>query len=774
VTDARQRFAFLDRALDELLEHPEDERVEHAKALCAEAPEYLEPLLDLLRAAHSEGPLDAPPAVDLPPEHDPWLGLELGPYRIETQIGEGGMGRVYRAKRVDGAFDADVAIKRVRTGLAPDHVFERFRAERRILAAIDHPGIARLIDAGAWQSTPYLVMEYIAGTELLEATAPLGQGPQLELLARLCDAVDHAHERLIVHRDIKPSNVRVRDDGTPVLLDFGIAKLVDDGDPESTKTSERAYTPRWSAPEQRQGGFVGTAADVYGLGLMVERVILGPRPDDARLEARYGDGDLRFVLRRALAPEARDRYDSARALGQDLRALAQDRPVAARTGRLYRAWSFARANAVLVSMAFASLLLLVGYAATLSVQQRALEEQRDLAQREAARVRRSSAFLETMLVRGIPGAGLDTNLTVQSLLERASAHLDPDDPQNIDLLLLSARAQSALGQHDAAAELAKAASETASALAPGNPRGLQALYVQALAEERATRHDEAYATASKLLARAVQHTGLTSGWTARGLLAQADALDRNAPQDATPRYAASLALLILREGPFTEDAAVAMIGLGFAQWGNKAVGAWLIERGITVLVRLYGEQHLRVADALQKLAHQQTETRDRVATIERALAIERAVAGPRHPWVANTLNDLALMIEDDDIERSIELLRQSLSIVEDHETVGSPRHALVTANLGAVLMTKGEMDAAGEVLEPMWARLEDESRSRIAVGYHLGRVRAAQGRHADARDAFETALRVASTHEVPADRTAKIRAALSKLPADRDLATVEP
>lgn len=773
MNDARQRFAFLDQALDELLERPEAERIDHARTLCAETPDLLEPLLDLLRAAEGDGPLDEPAVAALPSDDDPWIGLELGPYRVEEVVGEGGMGRVYRAARVDGAFDAEVAIKRVRTGLVHDHALDRFHDERRILAAIDHPGIARLIDAGSWQSAPYLVMEYVRGAALLDATKALDRDAQLELLAQLCDAVGHAHARLIVHRDIKPSNVRVREDGTPVLLDFGIAKLTDDEDPESTKTSERAYTPRWSAPEQRDGTFVGPAADVHGLGLVVERVVLGRRPDDARLTPRFGDGDLRFVLQRALATEPTQRYESARALADDLRALAQGRAVAARTGRLYRAWSFARANAVLVSMAFVSLLLLVGYAATLTVQQRALEEQRDLARREAARVRRSSAFLEAMLLRGIPGAGLDTNLSVQALVERASAHLDPGDVQNIDLLLLSARAQSALGQHDAAAELAAAAWATAASLPDGDPRGLQALYVQALAEERATRHDEAYETASRLLANAVHHTGLTSAWTARGLLAQADALDRNAPEDATPRYAASLVLLVLREGPFTEDAAVAMIGLGFAQWGNKAVGLWLIERGIDVLVGLYGEQHLRVADALQKLAHQQAAPRDRVATIERALAIERAVAGPRHPWVANTLNDLALMVEDDDIERSVELLRLSLSIMEDHEPIGSPRHALATANLGAVLMTKGDVRASSEVLEPMWERLEVDSRSRIAVGYHLGRVRAAQGRHADARAAFESALASANTHRVPADRTARIRDALAKLPAREDLATVD-
>ena len=265
MNDARQRFAFLDQALDELLERPEAERAALAKTLCAKSPELLDPLLELLQAAVDDGPLDDPPSVALPPDEDPWIGLELGPYRVEEMIGEGGMGRVYRATRVDGTFEAEVAIKRVRSGLVPDHVFERFDGERRILASIDHPGIARIVDAGSWQSAPYLVMEYVRGSALLDAAEALSEAAALDLLALLCDAVAHAHARLIVHRNIKPSNIRVREDGTPVLLDFGIAKLVDDEDPESTTTRDRAYTPRWSAPEQREGKFAGPAADIYGL-----------------------------------------------------------------------------------------------------------------------------------------------------------------------------------------------------------------------------------------------------------------------------------------------------------------------------------------------------------------------------------------------------------------------------------------------------------------------------------------------------------------------------
>ncbi len=765
---AAERFARLDAALDELLDLPPDERVDRASVLFADEPGLLASAMALLRAAEDDGPLDAPGLLPHIPEPlDPWLGIELGPYRIEEVIGEGGMGRVYRGRRIDGAFEAEVAIKRIRAEVVPETLLQRFASERSILAAIEHPGIARLLDAGSWQGVPYLVMEYVRGDSLLEHLDDknLKTPARLELLARLSDAVEHAHGRLIVHRDLKPSNIRVRDSGHPVLLDFGIAKLLSSPQAdELTKTADRAFTPRWSAPEQREGGFVGPAADIYALGLVAERILLGTRPQDARLTPRTGTGDLHFVLKRAMAAVPQERYASASALAADFRALARGHRVDAREGRVYRTWAFARAHAVAVSLAAASLVLLITYAITLTLQQQALERERDRARQQATRARRSSDFLEGMLLGGIRGSDVGKEVTVATLLKRAEATLDTEDVANLDLLLLSARAQSALGEHDAAAELASSAWTLAThELQPGDVRGLQALHVQSLAEERATRHDDALATATMLVAEATQEHGLLSAWTGRGLIAQADALDRNAPQDATPRYAIGLALVLLHEGPLSDDAAVALIGLGFAQWESKSVGAWLIERGIQILVHLHGEQHLRVADALQKLAHQQTDHDTRIATLERALAIEVAVAGPTHPWVANSLNDLALMLETRDARRAMDLLRQALSIVEMHEPPGSPRRAMAAANLGAVLLSEGELDEASAVLEAAWSQLEPPERSCITVGFHLGRARAAQGQTEGARDVFEAALEATRSHTVPPDRVQRIEVELAAL-----------
>src|SRR5690606_29501368 len=194
----------------------------------------------------------------------------IGPYRIERLLGRGGMGRVYLAEHEAADFRRRVALKLVRRGLDTDDVLRRFRAERRILATLDHPNIARLLDVGATaDGLPYLVMEYVDGVDILEHCRrhALDVPPRLALFRDVCSAVHHAHQRLLVHRDIKPGNILVTSEGVPKLLDFGIAKILD---PEqtgghTTHLAERRLTPRYSAPEQLRGERVTTACDVWAL-----------------------------------------------------------------------------------------------------------------------------------------------------------------------------------------------------------------------------------------------------------------------------------------------------------------------------------------------------------------------------------------------------------------------------------------------------------------------------------------------------------------------------
>ncbi|HEY9285867.1 MAG TPA: serine/threonine-protein kinase, partial [Pyrinomonadaceae bacterium] len=212
-------------------------------------------------------------------------GARVGSYRVLRELGRGGMGAVYLAERAEGDFRKRVAVKVVRREMGTDFVLSRFRHERRALAALDHPNIARLLDGGATDDgLPYIIMEYVEGQDIDRYCDGhrLSVGERLRLFLAACAGVSHAHQSLIIHRDIKPSNILVTGDGTPKLLDFGIAKILDpslsDAPLEHTATALRMLTPEYASPEQVRGELVTTASDVYSLGVLLYLLLTGRRP----------------------------------------------------------------------------------------------------------------------------------------------------------------------------------------------------------------------------------------------------------------------------------------------------------------------------------------------------------------------------------------------------------------------------------------------------------------------------------------------------------------
>ena len=299
-------------------------------------------------------------------------GQEIGPYRLDRQIGEGGMGQVWRASRADGLYERRVALKLLRPGLADTNLRLHFTRERQILARLAHPNIARLLDAGVTgDGQPYLALEYVDGRPITdycrEHDVPLDA--RLRMFAQVCEAVSHAHANLIVHRDLKPSNILVTPAGDVRLLDFGIAKLLDGepAAPEHTGTGVRAFTLHYAAPEQIRGEPVSTMTDVYSLGVVLYELLTGckpyrpertsdaaweeailtgdvPRPSQAALQgtdsgvgstpsrkrARALSGDLDNIVLKAMARRPEQRYPSVEAMSLDLRRHAAGRPVLAR------------------------------------------------------------------------------------------------------------------------------------------------------------------------------------------------------------------------------------------------------------------------------------------------------------------------------------------------------------------------------------------------------------------------------------------------------------
>jgi non-specific serine/threonine protein kinase/serine/threonine-protein kinase len=383
------------------------------------------------------------------------LGTRVDAYVIVRELGHGGMGRVYLAERADGEFEQQVAIKFVGGGLFSEPLRERFREERRILAALDHPNIARLIDGGTTSDgQPYVVMEYVSGAPIDEfcEDRALPVRARVELFRTVCAAVHHAHQRLVIHRDIKASNILVTADGTPKLLDFGIATLIDPSVPaaERGRTVLRAHTPESASPEQIRGEPITLAADVYALGNLLYGLLTGRLPYGettesdadlaraiceetpqapsaaARAAARSEaiDPDLDRIVLKALRKEPDRRYSSADALSEDLSRWLQGRPVlAGPDSRRYRATKFIRRHRAAVAAGTMALAAVLAGAVVAVHQAGVARAERARAERRFNEVRQvASSFLFEFhdAIAELPGALRARQLVVK----RAAGYLD--------------------------------------------------------------------------------------------------------------------------------------------------------------------------------------------------------------------------------------------------------------------------------------------------------------------------------------------------------------
>lgn len=284
--------------LDRAIAAPDDQRTALLDAACSDDSELRKEVVSLLHAHQQAGSvfLRKPAlAVDLPGiasiDNSSRVGRRVGVYRLIELVGQGGMGDVYRAERADGQYDKQVAIKFVRAGLDTAAILERFRNERQVLASLDHPNIARLLDGGTTEDgIPYLVMELIEGTPIDQYcdAEKLAITERLRLFLQVASAVQYAHQHLVIHRDIKPGNILVTKEGVPKLLDFGIARILDPAiSPQVTVVNP--MTPEYASPEQVRGEPVTTATDVYSLGVVLYQLLTGrsPFPKDTHAPHEY-------------------------------------------------------------------------------------------------------------------------------------------------------------------------------------------------------------------------------------------------------------------------------------------------------------------------------------------------------------------------------------------------------------------------------------------------------------------------------------------------------
>jgi serine/threonine protein kinase/tetratricopeptide (TPR) repeat protein len=347
-------------------------------------------------------------------ESDPPVaeGGRCGPYRLVRLLGHGGMGAVYLAERADGELEQRVAIKFLRAGAHSPSLHERFLRERQILASLNHPGIARLLDVGHTGGQPYLVMEYVDGTRIDQYVETLGNHDTLLLFMPVCEAVSYAHRNLVIHRDLKPSNILIDAAGRPKLLDFGIAKILDA--PEDTLTIDRLMTPEYASPEQARGDAQTTATDVYSLGAVLYRLLTGksPQAPDAATSDQLPK-DLGFIVRKAMRAEPEERYASVDAFCDDIAAYLEHRPVRARRANAwYVMRMFVRRYRLAVT---AGALAIAGLSGGLIVAERS----RAVAERRFDQVRQLSNKLFELdaQIRDLPGTTEARHRIVASSLE---------------------------------------------------------------------------------------------------------------------------------------------------------------------------------------------------------------------------------------------------------------------------------------------------------------------------------------------------------------------
>jgi WD40 repeat protein len=460
-----ERWQQVESVFELVADLPASERGPKLDAACGEDDELREEVESLLSAMEG-APTRIQAVIDQQVEElaapEIGVGATLGRHRLLEKLGEGGMGVVFLAERVDGEYDSKVAIKLLR-GLERRDAVARFRDERQILATLEHPGIVRLLDGGSTEAgQPYLVMEYVAGTPISRYVADrrLSLVDRLELFNRVASAVSFAHQRLVVHRDLKPSNILVTEDGTPKLLDFGIAKLLADAEQApreaSTRTGMQLLTPEYASPEQVRGEPITTATDVYSLGAVlyelcteakvqpvtgesIERVLRAivenepPRPSTVAPAAwrRALAGDLDNIILKALHKQPSGRYASVEQLIEDIERHLGGLPVRARAATLpYRAGKFVRRNAASVAAAGVVLGTLITATVVSLDQARRADEQAEHAEQQ-----RQLAETQAELAREQAEVARARARAVRDALRIGAAQQSVGDPTTAILLL---------------------------------------------------------------------------------------------------------------------------------------------------------------------------------------------------------------------------------------------------------------------------------------------------------------------------------------------------
>jgi serine/threonine-protein kinase len=687
----RERWLRVSPVLDAALDLPVPARAAYLDEACGADADVRRDVEELLAAASADGSFLAANAVERAapllaavPFEEEAGEQRAGAYRLLGALGEGGMGAVYRAERVDGQFEQQVAVKVLKQGLVGEAARRRFLRERQILARLEHPGIARLLDGGVTaEAAPFFVMERIEGRPITVFCDEerLSIEDRLRVFLQVCDAVHYAHRNLVVHRDLKPSNILVDGAGRVKLLDFGIAKLLDDGGAAPTRTTLRAMTPEYASPEQVRGDHVTTATDVYSLGILLYEILTGQRPyritrgSAAEVERAILDqdplrpsagaaagpglpglaprdagrrlrGDLDGIVLQALQKAPERRYPSADALAADIRRHLGGLPVSARGDHLrYRALQFVRRHRTSVAAAALVVLSLVaGLVGTVWQARRA--------EAEARKASAAKDFLKSLFAASEPANAQGRALSAKELLDDGARRIEaelagqPEVRSEVRRLIASVYVQ--LGEYDQARPLLSAELDQQRKVA--GPRSVAVAEVLAELGEATwllDRYDEARPLYDEALAIETERRGPRTTRVAK-LLTKIGGLvsDRGDLAGAEDTFGRALAIFAETGQADSREAVEARenLGITYALTDRFTEAAALQAEVAAWRERHLGPSHPGTLTSRYNLAAYLVElgrTPEASSILEDVLAQRRRILGPRHDHVALTLKTLA-------------------------------------------------------------------------------------------------------------------------------------
>ncbi|MEM7707497.1 MAG: serine/threonine-protein kinase [Pseudomonadota bacterium] len=735
----------LNPLLEQALALPKDQQQDFVSSV--EDRSLRQQLATLLKAAYEEstfisrggafaGDLGDELVEDLTRGRDP-EPKRVGAYLLVREVGRGGMAQVFLGRRADGLYDQEVAIKIMWPGLIRGDLLDRFERERQILAQLTSPHVARLLDGGVTEDgRPWLAMEYTPGERIdrfCEANG-LTVPQRIALVRDVMGAVAAAHRLGVIHRDIKPANILVEPDGNPRLLDFGIAKQLNQGDAE-TVTDARVLTPQYASPEQIQGQPVSRESDVYQLGLLLFELLTGERPFAAanttpldwqrrmleelpprpsRVAKNTGQHlspDLDAVVLRALDKDPAVRYSSVEDFSRDLDHYLRGLPVDARAGRkLYRARKFVARHRWAAAGATLVFLLLFGWGASMTWQARQIELERDAVRLEAAKAAEMARFMTDLFEYASPGVTQGQPLSIRAMVDRGAdqlaARLDNQDTLKADMQEALGRIYTTLGEFDAAIAQFDQAAQLRSELPQPTVDHADFLEARAAALRGAGEFEPALALLGEVLTIRVATFGEQSVAVAQTHSSLGDTYaeyGKTAESSEHYRQALELRERLLPE----DDLSLAMsrgdYGIVLHRQGLAEQAAPYYELALKIQEPRLGASHPSTLDTLRNLAVVQWSLGKNIRARELLLEVldrEQAIYEKDHPRMSFTLGFLARVAEDEgELGQAEDYWRQTYRVMAntysaDHLVTAGAEHAL-----GEVLLRQGKLDESCGRLE---------------------------------------------------------------------------